>query len=66
MFGMLERIPDQAVWTDFESSAKFNLWNLEARLRLALPSWSCEARTIPSRQVDRSRNWLPAKPPWDS
>jgi pyrroloquinoline quinone biosynthesis protein B len=27
VFGMLERIPDQAVWTDFESSAKFNLCN---------------------------------------
>jgi pyrroloquinoline quinone biosynthesis protein B len=41
MFGMLERVPNQALWTDFESSAKFNLCSANGEdSGLRCQSWS--------------------------
>ena len=55
MFGMLERIPNQALWTDFESSAKFNLCNARGDdSGLRCQSWSLSthhpAYVTPDRQ----------------
>jgi pyrroloquinoline quinone biosynthesis protein B len=56
MFGMLQRVPNQVVWTDFESGAKFNLRDAQGKdSGIGCQAWSLGAHYPAYVSADRQR-----------
>jgi pyrroloquinoline quinone biosynthesis protein B len=62
VFGMLQRVPNQIVWTDFESGASFNLCDARGKdSGIGCQAWSLSAHYPAYVSADRQKQLTPGE-----